>query len=1021
MIEKNILENIERQLKDNGWEKRPIGKFKKHNNQIADIEGFKVFVRKFLLQDFLTAEKSEKEGQKVRAGGCARTLGDSDNPLIYLKDNEDSAGSISPMGTPKGNSDPSAGVGQNLICLSGFDRFDVFVDSRPDEPSIVIGFDSEWQSLQDGCRNMISWQFAFVKDDYLHEVVFLADGDKRLSINLALSWLLDYIGQKPFLERKVIRYEYCVGWDDDDKPELVKTPDRGEARQNCLYAYDKDSGCWSHELISGMPDRYAKYSERAWSYFRRYPDYSLIKPVDVTLVCHAGKADLTTLDGVYGEFGLLRRISEVRGGYVTLEKPFRVVSRSLGKAANTYIHLVSLTVRDTMCQAPAGKKSLDELGKVLGIRKLNIPESVKADMQSFLESDPVGFFEYASRDSVVALLYCSALYGYNNRPSVTITSLAAKGAVSIGKRYFNVSTDAEFDRKFRGVERVKHGKFKIPDRPGYLEASSLEPINSDAMIVQKFASEAFRGGYNSCSEVGYFPFETYDYDLKNAYLTSMCLVPDIDWEKPILSRVENKDIDISYFSAHGLYDPIRPFVGYCQFEFPETVKYPCIPVYVDGIPVYPRSSEGISGVYVAGPHIALALRLGAKVHCDNGYFLRTLYRGDMTESKYLSEVAKRYVLNRIEADELWGKGCFEGLTFKEMGNSVYGKTAQNVKDKSSWDAYKDEMVSIGCSEITSPVSAMMITSIVQCLLLAAQNQIYESGYSSYSVTTDGFISDCPEDVLKSLDLCGFKPWAETARLFLTDGDPTLWEVKHHQDDLVNFTTRGNVSLQPHGVCAHNSAKSGFEEDSYEDRLWLMTQVLSRNGRIRCEGKEWISQKDIVRNREDFRVKTVVRYLSMDFDMKRKPDRQSFTTDYPVVDGVRYEIAHFDTIPFETVDEYRTYRSKKRLCECLRTQSEWDYFFLKVDTKDSKARVTDKDWSVLLSCVMGYRCGLWDIPTLNTLSTVAEKCDWINTFNDSKRVFKQSDWKNARRPERQANMLPKHIIMYKLKEMGAIVV
>ena len=130
---------------------------------------------------------------------------------------------------------------------------------------------------------------------------------------------------------------------------------------------------------------------------------------------------------------------------------------------------------------------------------------------------------------------------------------------------------------------------------------------------------------------------------------------------------------------------------------------------------------------------------------------------------------------------------------------------------------------------------MLITSIVQVVLIAAQNQIAAHGFMSCSVTTDGFISNCPMDILKGLDLYGICEYMKQARLYLTDGkDPEIWEIKHHQDDLVNFTTRGNVSLHCmgrddyEGVCAHNSTKSGLEIGSYEDRLWLMKQVLSRD-------------------------------------------------------------------------------------------------------------------------------------------------------------------------------------------------
>ena len=163
---------------------------------------------------------------------------------------------------------------------------------------------------------------------------------------------------------------------------------------------------------------------------------------------------------------------------------------------------------------------------------------------------------------------------------------------------------------------------------------------------------------------------------------------------------------------------------------------------------------------------------------------------------------------------------------------------------------------------------MMTTAIVQCALLACQNQLHGFGYMSCSVTTDGFISDCPYNVLAGLDLYGLRACMEQARLFLTDGkDAGLWEEKHHQDDLINFTTRGNISLLRHGVCAHNSAKSGYESDSYEDRLWLMTQVLSRTGTVECTDMKWSSFKDIVQGRADFHVSPETRRLHMDFDLK----------------------------------------------------------------------------------------------------------------------------------------------------------
>ena len=121
------------------------------------------------------------------------------------------------------------------------------------------------------------------------------------------------------------------------------------------------------------------------------------------------------------------------------------------------------------------------------------------------------------------------------------------------------------------------------------------------------------------------------------------------------------------------------------------------------------------------------------------------------------------------------------------------------------------------------------------------------------------------------------------------------------------------------------------------------------------------------------------------------------------------------MPFNNIDEYRLYRRKKELTKVLRTKEEWDVFWLKLDLKDSNSQPRDVDWSILNSCIMGHRCNRWNIPGLND-KTVEEKCEWINTHNTSTKKFKLSDWKNARRPERQANALPYEMIEEKLIEL-----
>lgn len=86
---------------------------------------------------------------------------------------------------------------------------------------------------------------------------------------------------------------------------------------------------------------------------------------------------------------------------------------------------------------------------------------------------------------------------------------------------------------------------------------------------------------------------------------------------------------------------------------------------------------------------------------------------------------------------------------------------------------------------------------------------------------------------------------------------------------------------------------------------------------------------------------------------------------------------------------------------------------------SKFKKNDKtscsEWDVLYDCVIGHRAGLWTIPKLDELHG-AERNEWISKY--SRRPFTTDDWKNAGRPARQKNLLPKELLCEKLIELQA---
>lgn len=850
----------------------------------------------------------------------------------------------------------------NLPAIGRFEYFKSLMALRSNRESLMIGIDSEWAFRGDVRRDndMISWQAAVIHEEDLIEFVWLRVGKKSLSLEMLIGRILDYIGREPEFEKE--RYEH-----------------------------------------------------------RR----------SVTIICHAGKADLTTFDRKSKQCkDFLKSCTDVQGGVVTL-KSIYMEPRSLMdlRSNRNKVHPIKLNIADTMCHAPTKKRSLRDLGEIVNYPKLVLPAKrittgediiYKQNMDLLLEDDKDLFLDYAGTDAVIALLYASAIYGYNKVMRPTITSAAADVMQKNMMAYLDISSTEEFDRVYRGLTKIGHGLIKPEGKPGFIAASSMEPMDNNGFMIHHFASQAFHGGFNGSFKIGYYPEQTHDYDLKNAYPTAMCLVPDIDWENPIRITISQRWLSLNDWRALGsVYNPFLPFFGFVRFEFPEDVAYPTIPINVDGVPIFPLKSDTIRGVYTSGVEIYLALRLGAKVWCETGYVLNTLMNEKTWEESYsLRAAVYQIVKDRSLAIDMFGKNALEEMIQKEMVNAGYGKNAQNVIQKSHWSVHDNCMKSIGCSKITNPVSACMTTSIVRALLLAALNQATELGYDNYSATTDGFISNIPLDVLSSLDLYGLAPFIHFARSYLTDGKSELfWEEKHTQNDLLNFTTRGNVSLEPGGVCAHNGCVSGYPEDSYEDRKWLAQQVLTRTGRVSSITQEWLPFKDLVAGKS-FSIVTVKKHISMDYDLKRKPVRESIHDVTCTIDGKDYLIANVDTKPFTSVEEYEYFRQKKRTVSCLRDYSDWKTFWNKVDAGKSGAKPRDIDWAVLNSCVMGHRTGKWRIPALEN-GTVKEKLVWLNQHNDSERPYKEDDWKHAREKKRAETILPMNMLEKKLEELDTV--
>ena len=933
------------------------------------------------------------------------------------------------------------------LAANEFAKYPSLQDILGYDSTFLVACDSEWVSLEnnDGShrRYVLSWQFAFITGNMLVEVIFLA---KRFSDKNHLSGRLNLLD--------AISVVFCLH---DKLPRTLSFDIRKHRR---YVAVTKDhNGKIIENTFTSKKEALAVSSDvkTKFTFPKNFYYYS------ICMLFHTGLVDLTAFDAstrdmVHDENLLdlvLKRLTQIHHGLVSMKK-IKIYPR-FHAVGNGHFRLfpMKLSIRDTLTHTPPRQGSLAQLGNAIGIPKVDIPASTKEHMDAFLLDDPVGYFEYASTDSVITLLYATSLYGVNVIPKVTITSAAASVMRNVIADYLGIERDnrEEFDKIYRGLRKVTKGTVATGNvQVPYIQAMDVEPINLETQAVQYMASFAYHGGYNSCSEVGYFTNHTNDFDLKNAYPTAMVLVPDINWEKPVKREFNDISLPAAAGELFGTSDSLPLDYAHVQsFKFPADTAFPCIPVVVEGIPIYPLEYDEkaeyckyVPGVYITGPELFLAYKLGATVTMDKAYELATLsYTEDSTTfvSYSLAEGVKSLIEDRARAKSYAKtmnlKNYLPDTILKVMVNSCYGKVAQNVIEKRTWDAYSEEMTTIGASFITNPVSASLITAIIRCVLIAAQNQCVAKGYHVYSVTTDGFISDVSEEVLAGLDLFGFAQLLYEARMFLTNNQSgAIWEVKHQQDNLLNFTTRGNVSLDVNGVLARNNVVTNVkpsDKGSYAERLWLMDQVLSRTSKIEFESGDWTKFKSIVlKKADDFDIVTSKKHISMDYDMKRKPVYESFKTVKPVIADKQYQIACFTTVPYTNIGEYKRYKTRKDTIiterkdspsRALRTLYDWENrFFAKLDKNTnlpekskgknsnrtgtpktrSKARNSSLDIDQvnekkIRNCLYAHRAGVISIPLLK--EDVNEFFYALNYSKLCKRKFSKENFKNYLKRER----------------------
>jgi hypothetical protein len=213
----------------------------------------------------------------------------------------------------------------------------------------------------------------------------------------------------------------------------------------------------------------------------------------------------------------------------------------------------------------------------------------------------------------------------------------------------------------------------------------------------------------------------YDYDLKSAYTTVLFKIGHPNYSKgkklnqTELLQMTNDEILFSYIIIQ------------CNFIFPDDVKYPSIPVYVNNITIYPLKGEAL----LTGSEFLLAKSQKCKFLFKEIYYI-----------PFSDEYPFKNIITKIQnLRNSFPKGSINNLMYKEIGNSIYGSIVRGLNEKLKFDNKTGTQKRIPANFLSNPILGSWITAFIRSIIGECLHVIQKLNGKVVSVTTDGFISD----------------------------------------------------------------------------------------------------------------------------------------------------------------------------------------------------------------------------------------------------------------------------------------
>lgn len=576
---------------------------------------------------------------------------------------------------------------------------------------------------------------------------------------------------------------------------------------------------------------------------------------------------------------------------------------------------------DTLLITPGGM-GLAECGELLGLPKLTIPAPYSiTNMREYLLGDRAGFEAYALRDAEIAVRYALQVRNFCARELMIDRVPATIGAMAVS-RFTKTLKENNMSPEVCLGTHIKTRELWLTEKQAFRTIKNPASVPSRELF-ETFPINCYHGGRNECFMMGVTPSDHwYDYDLAGAYTTGLLDILTPDYGNIRLSK--NPDDYCGHVMGFAL----------VTFRFPESVPYPSLPVRTDQYGLFfPLSGES----WATAPEIELALSLGAEMTIHSGIIVPWICDTSPHNSESTS-VFLPFVQQVRENRNRHIKGSLEEKFWKEIGNSLYGKLAQGLRAKTAFDTARGLNRSLPPSSVTQPFFAAHVTGFIRAVVGELMNAL-PSDSSVVSVTTDGFLTNCPLD---KINMSGPLSSRFQSLCDIVDPGSSMLTCKHEVSQLIAMKTRGQLTYRAIQGKPVVHARAGVKppadipRSDYNDYMVdlylnrLPGQTLSRSTLISTR-EMWLSESDLVSREQDIR-------LNLEFDFKRQPVQPAMNEGHLLM----------SSRPWDNMEEALQQRSlfdDWRQTHTLKTLADWDdwcdFLYCRTVFSDMKLKVGSK--------------------------------------------------------------------------------